>query len=70
MATYTVQLAQVEAAIAKAETGQEVTMPNNGGRIRRGELAALYAERARLTPLAAREAVGRSGPSISRGAGA
>jgi hypothetical protein len=67
MATYTVQLAQVEAAIAKAEAGQEVTFAD-GRRIRRGDLAALYAERTRLTPLANREAVGRSGPSISRGA--
>jgi hypothetical protein len=67
MATYTFQLAQVEAAIAKAEAGQEVAFAD-GRRIRRGDLAALYTERARLTPLANREAAGRSGPSISRGA--
>lgn len=67
MATYTVQLAQVEIAIAKAEGGQEVTL-SDGRRIRRADLVVLYNERARLTPLAAREAAGRSGPSISRGA--
>lgn len=69
MATYTEQLAQLEAAIAKAEKGQEVTL-DNGQRIRRGDLAAMYAERRRLTPLAAREAAGRTGVRISRGAGA
>lgn len=68
MATYTEQLATVEAAIAKAETGQEVETAD-GRRLRRGDLAAMYAERVRLTPLAAREAAGRSGPTISRGAG-
>ena len=68
MATYTVQLAAVEAAIIKVEAGQEVVMAD-GRRIRRGDLAVMYAERARLTPLAAREGAGRSGPSISRGAG-
>ena len=68
MATYTAQLAQVEAAIAKAESGQEVTF-SDGRRVRRGDIAALYAERARLTPLANREAAGRVGPSILRGAG-
>lgn len=68
MATYTEQLAAVEASIAKAEGGQEVTF-SDGRRIRRADLAVLYAERTRLTPLAAREAAGRSGPSISRGAG-
>lgn len=67
MATYTEQLAQVETAIAKAESGQEVAL-SDGRRIRRGDLAVLYAERARLTPLAIRESAGRSGPSISRGA--
>lgn len=67
MATYTEQLAAVNAAIAKAEAGQEVTL-SDGRRIRRGDLAAMYAERTRLTPLAAREALGRVGPSISRGA--
>jgi hypothetical protein len=68
VATYTEQLAAVNAAITKAEAGQEVTFAD-GRRVRRGDLAAMYAERTRLTPLAAREAVGRSGPSISRGAG-
>ena len=67
MATYTVQLAAVEAAIAKAEGGQEVAL-TDGRRIRRADLVVLYAERARLTPLATREAAGRTGPSISRGA--
>jgi hypothetical protein len=69
LATYTAQLAQVEVSIAKAESGQEVTFAD-GRRVRRGDLAALYAERRRLTPLAAREAAGSAGPSISRGAGA
>jgi hypothetical protein len=67
VATYTVQLAAVEAAIAKVEGGQEVTW-TDGRRIRRADLVVLYNERARLTPLANREAAGRSGPSISRGA--
>lgn len=67
MATYTEQLAQVETAIARAELGQEVAGAD-GRRIRRGDLATLYAERRRLTALAAREAVSRTGPSISRGA--
>jgi hypothetical protein len=67
MATYTAQLAALEAAILKAESGQEVTF-SDGRRVRRGDLAAMYAERVRLTPLAAREAAGRTGPSISRGA--
>lgn len=70
LATYTEQLAQVEAAIAKAEGAQEIVTPGSGARLRRADLSVLYAERARLTPLAAREAVGRVGPSISRGAGA
>jgi hypothetical protein len=69
MPSYTAQLAQVEAAILKAESGQEVTM-TDGRRIRRGDLAQLYAERRRLTPLAAREAAGRSGPRVYRGSGA
>ena len=68
MATYTEQLAQLETAIAKAESGQEVTTAD-GRRVRRGDLAAMYAERRRLTPLAAREASGRAGIRISRGAG-
>jgi hypothetical protein len=67
--TYTAQLAQVEVAIAKAESGQEVAFAD-GRRIRRGDIAALYAERARLTPLANREAAGQVGPAILRGAGA
>ena len=67
MATYTQQLANVEAAIAKAETAQEA-QTDNGRRIRRADLDVMYRERARLTPLAAREAAGRTGPSISRGA--
>ena len=65
MATYTAQLEQVEAAIAKVETGQEVTFAD-GRRIRRADLRDLYAERARLTPLAVREARG-GGLTISRG---
>jgi hypothetical protein len=68
LATYTAQLAAVEEAIAKAESGQEVTFAD-GRRIRRGDLAAMYAERTRLTALAAREGAGRAGPNISRGAG-
>lgn len=68
MATFTEQLAAVEDAIARAEKGQEVTFAD-GRRIRRGDLEAMYAERRRLTPLAAREAAGRAGPRIRRGAG-
>lgn len=69
MATYTERLAQIETAIAKAESGQEVTSAD-GRKIRRGDLAAMYSERRMLIPLAARENLGRVGPSISRGAGA
>lgn len=68
MATFTEQLAAVNVAIAKAEVGQETRQPD-GRMLRRGDLAAMYAERRRLEPLAAREARGRSGPTISRGAG-
>jgi hypothetical protein len=67
MATYTEQLAQVETAIAKAESIQEGQTPN-GARVRRPDITPLYAERRRLMPLAAREAAGRTGPSIRRGA--
>lgn len=67
MATYTEQLAAVNVAIARAEKGQEVAF-SDGRRVRRGDLAAMYAERTRLTPLAAREAAGRTGPTVSRGA--
>ena len=67
MATYTEQLAAVNGAIARAEKGQEVSF-SDGRRVRRGDLAAMYAERTRLTPLAAREAAGRTGPTVSRGA--
>lgn len=67
MATYTEQLAAVNVAIARAEKGQEVSF-SDGRRVRRGDLAAMYAERTRLTPLAAREAAGRTGPTVSRGA--
>jgi hypothetical protein len=66
VATYTEQLAAVQAAIAKAESGQEVTF-SDGRRVRRGDLAAMYAERTRLTPLAAREGTVGGGISISRG---
>lgn len=65
MATYAEQLAAVEAAIARAEKGQEVEFAS-GSRVRRGDLATMYAERTRLTPLAAREARG-GGITISRG---
>jgi hypothetical protein len=68
MATYTEQLASVQAAIAKIEGGaQEVHLDNR--RVIRGDLATLYKREERLMPLAAREAAGRTGPTISRGAG-
>lgn len=69
MATsYTAQLTSVQAAIAAIEGGaQEVRF---GDRlVRRADLTALYAREERLIPLAARESAGRTGPSISRGAG-
>lgn len=69
MATYTQQLASVQAAIERTERAQEAAT-EGGRRIRRADIQHLYAERARLTPLAARESVGRSGFAISRGAGA
>ena len=67
MLTYTQQLANVEAAIARAETAQEAES-DSGRRIRRPDLEVLYRRHAYLVPLAAREAAGRTGPSISRGA--
>lgn len=67
MASYTEQLASVQAAIERAERIQE-GQTENGRRVRRPDIQHLYAERARLTPLANRESAGRSGPSISRGA--
>lgn len=67
MATYTQQLASVQTAIERAERAQEAES-EAGRRIRRPDIQHLYAERARLTPLAAREAAGRAGPTISRGA--
>lgn len=67
--TNTEMLALYVAALPKILNGEEVTMPGNGGRIRRPSLEFVAAEIKRLTPLAAREAAGRSGPSISRGAG-
>lgn len=81
MSTYTEQLATVAAAIAAAEAAlaagayeeRDVRFADGSGvrkRISSGQsLQVLYAERARLTPLAAREAAGRRGPRISRGAG-
>lgn len=68
MTTYTEQLALYRAAEAKILLGQEVE-PGVGLRIKRADLATVVAEIRRLEPLAAREAAGRSGPSISRGAG-
>lgn len=67
MATYTEQLAEVNAAITKVMGGQEVQAGDR--RVRRADLAQLLAERKRLEPLALREAAGRTGFSVSRGAG-
>lgn len=68
MATYTEQLALYRAAEAKILAGQEVE-PGQGLRIKRADLATVLSEIRRLEPLAAREAAGRAGPAISRGAG-
>jgi hypothetical protein len=69
MATYAEQLSSVRAAIARVESGaQEVHL--DGRRLVRADIDALYRREERLVPLAAREAAGRVGPSISRGAGA
>jgi hypothetical protein len=69
MSTYTDQLASVRAAISALEAGgQEVRMAD-GRTVRYPDLAVLYAREERLVPLATREASGRTGPSISRGAG-
>lgn len=78
--TYTAQLTRVQTAIAALELAfaganspdVEVTLAD-GRRVKREERAAvldvLYQREARLIPLAAREARGLSGVSISRGAG-
>lgn len=61
MTTYAEQLARLDAAIAKIEEeAQEYSINGGvGGRsLRRGDLATMYAERARLEGLAAREARG------------
>lgn len=68
MATYTEQLALYRAAEAKILGGQEVET-GQGVRIKRADLASVLSEIRRLEPLAAREAAGRSGPTISNGAG-
>jgi len=58
--SYAAQLASVQAAIETIETkGQRYTI--NGRELWRADLRSLYAERIRLTPLAAREAAGGSG---------
>jgi len=55
--TYADQLTQVEAAIEAIEQrGQSYTI--SGRSLSRGDLKTLYAERKRLTTLAAREARG------------
>lgn len=56
MATYADQLTQVQAAIAKAELGQEVQIA--GRVLKRGDLAVLYTRERYLRTMAAREAAG------------
>jgi hypothetical protein len=55
MATYVERLANIDAAIAKIESGaQEVRY--EGRSVRYADIERLYAERTRLEPLAAAEA--------------
>jgi hypothetical protein len=63
VATYTEQLAEVQAAISKALQSQsyEISDGASSRRNQRADLAALEAREKRLIPLAAQEARGRGG---------
>lgn len=66
MATYAQQLADVETAISAVLAGKMQSFQIAGRAVTMLPLKDLYAERARLTPLAAREAAG-GGISVSSG---
>ena len=64
MATYTEQLASVQAAIARIEAGNQSYTISAGAASRsasRADLKALYDREKYLRPLADREALGRTG---------
>lgn len=67
---YQTRLDEVNAAIASIETGAAEVTFADGRRVRRADLQAMYAERARLE--AALDRASRTGGTIgiSRGAGA
>jgi hypothetical protein len=67
MATATEQLAAVEAAIDDLLAGKVQSYSFAGRQVSRLDIAVLFRERERLTPLAAREAQGTGGGLRQRG---
>lgn len=66
MATFAEQLASVERAVTQLEGGAQEVRFADGRMVRYADLAVLHAERARLTPLAAREATAQAAPTTIR----
>lgn len=61
---YRIRLYEVNEAIRKAEASQSYSI--EGRSLQRAQIDPLYRERARLEPLAAKEAAADSGPAISK----